>query len=156
MAGERGPLTPALTATCAAVAAAMAHMCTRWWIITSAAVALHGADPGPVGDVDVLMDAMDARSFCADRGIAIRPGVADDRFRSALFAVLDAHPLPVEIMAGLALMTHDGWRPIRPVTRHAVAVPGGMVYVPDRAEFAALLRAFGRPKDLRRAAALER
>ena len=41
------------------VAAAMAAARHDWWIIASAACQLHGIDPGPVRDVDVLFDVRD-------------------------------------------------------------------------------------------------
>lgn len=54
-------------------------------------------------------------------------------------------------MADLELCTADGWQPVRPLTR----VARGGVFVPDREELRAILRAFGREKDLARAALLD-
>lgn len=46
-------VTPALSASLSAIGSVMAEAHDPWWIIASAAVALHGADPGHVSDVDV-------------------------------------------------------------------------------------------------------
>jgi hypothetical protein len=53
-------MTLALGETLARVADALAGARHPWWIIGSAAVALHGADV-TVGDVDVLLGEEDAR-----------------------------------------------------------------------------------------------
>ena len=71
-------------------------------------------------------------------------------FRSSVFGTWSAPPLPVEIMGDLSLATPAGWRPVRPETREAVAVEGQRLFVPAAGELIALLRSFGRPKDLAR------
>ena len=121
-----------------------------WWVIGSAAVALHGADAGPIGDVDVLLAVTDAERLLPRLGLAVAGGQADERFRSAVFARWTAPPLPVEFMAGLEVKDEVGWTAVHPATR--VAVAG--LYLPDRAELVTILRRFGRPKDHARAALL--
>jgi len=64
----------ALVASLEAVAEVMENAQDPWWIIASAAVALHGADPGPVGDVDVLLSLSDARRIIQTIGLALQPG----------------------------------------------------------------------------------
>ena len=137
-----------------AVARQMGAAQDRWWIIGSAAVALHGADPGPVAGIDVLLSVADAHRILPTIGIAPVAGVADARFRSRVFGVWDGTASPVEFMAGLECRTGDTWLPVRPATRSAVAVGGGIVHVPDRGELGSILVAFGRPKDLARTARL--
>ena len=61
----------------------------------------------------------------------------------------------LEIMAGFAIAGPQGWWPVQPETREAIAVRDTMLFVPARSELVTLLRRMGRPKDLRRAAALE-
>lgn len=56
-----------------------------WWIIASAAVALHGADPGGVADVDILLRAADARVILPAIGIELRIGSVHAVFRSSIF-----------------------------------------------------------------------
>lgn len=51
---------PPLLATLNAVGNIMVEARDAWWIIASAGVALHGADRGHVGDVDVLLSVDDA------------------------------------------------------------------------------------------------
>lgn len=59
-------------------------------------------------------------------------------------------------MAGFHLFADGAWQPVCPATRIKVVIGGGVVFVPDRAELIAMLDAFGRRKDLRRAATLAR
>lgn len=125
-----------------------------WWLIGSGAVALHGIEAGPVADLDVLLDERDCPAVFARLGVPVAPGKADDRFRSAVFQRWAGASLPVELFAGFALREQGVWRPLVPQTRLAIAVGGETVYVPEREELAEILRRFGRPKDLRRAAAL--
>lgn len=160
-------LDAALAATLGAVGAAMADARAPWWIIGSAAVALHGAvadragatggDPGPVGDVDVLLDLADAQRLFAAIGLDPRPGAAHAAFRSQLFGRWTAPPMTVEFMAGFEHRSKGGWHPVRPTSREVIPlrdVAGTVVFVPDRADLASILGRFGRPKDGVRAAYL--
>ncbi|WP_310596167.1 hypothetical protein [Sphingomonas sp.] len=148
-------MTPTLASTLAAVAKAMAPATRPWWVIGSAAVALHDVAAGEVRDVDVLIDPVDVTALFGELSIAPITLAPDPLFRSDVFARWTGAGLPVEFMAGFSVATVDGWSAVRPVTRQAIALGAATVYTPDRAELIALLRRFGRPKDLRRAAALE-
>ena len=128
------------------LAAAMAAAQDDWWIIGSAAVALHGADP-VVRDLDVLLTVADARQILPGLGVALTPGVADSRFRSDYYCQWNAPPVPVDFMAGF----HVHGEPLVPATRIALAG----VFVPSRDELVAMLQYFGRPKDLERASLLQ-
>ncbi len=143
-------MSPALVDTLQAVAKAAAVTRDRWWIIGSAAVVLHGGKADP-HDVDLLLSARDARRLCQLLGIAPIENAPSDLFQSALFARWDGPPLPVELMAGLKLHTQTGWSAVRPRTRLPVAIGQATLFVPDRTELIAILRSFGRPKDLARA-----
>ena len=72
----------------------MADAEEAWWIIGSAAVALHGVDPGSIGDLDVLLGAADARRLLPTLGVEALPGRPDARFRSTIFARWTAPPCP--------------------------------------------------------------
>ena len=137
-------MTEALAATLHDVAAALVDARAPWWVIGSAAVALHGGAT-TVADVDVLLALADAQALLArwDLAPTARP---DAIFRSTLFARWTGSSLPVELMAGLTVRG----LPIRPLTR----VESGGVFVPARDELAALLRHFGRANDIARAALL--
>lgn len=143
-------LAPDLTTTLAMIATAMRVARDNWWIIGSAAVALHGCQTS-VADVDVLTSESDARGIATTLGLPSAPGTPSDRFRSRIFATWTAPPLPVEFMGGLAL--HDGraWIDVELSTRMPATIDGQTIYLPDRAGLAALLHRFGRPKDLARA-----
>jgi hypothetical protein len=136
------------------LAAAMRPAQEDWWVIGSAAVALLGASPGEVADVDVLLSAADARRVLGTLGIDARPGTADALFRSALFARWSGPPRTVEFMSGLQVSTTAGWTPVAPRTRQAIAVGEATLFTPSRRELKDILLAFGRPKDHARAALL--
>jgi hypothetical protein len=125
-------------------AAGRAH--DRWWIIGSAAMALHGVAGLAVGDVDLLMSRRDADALLRSRGIEPAPGEADGRFRSDVFGRWSAGGFVVETMGGFHV---DGVELV-PRTR----IDSGGVYVPSVAELIAMCEHFGRPKDEERAARL--
>ena len=121
-----------------------------WWVISSAAVALHEVTPVEVGDVDVLMSVADAQRAMNQLGVVPIEDGASALFRSTLFGRWEMPPLVVEIMAGFHVATGSGWTKVLPRTRVPIFVDERVVYVPDRAELAEMLRLFGRPKDLER------
>lgn len=125
------------------IAAAMALARDPWWIIGSAAVALHGAHPVDVRDVDIVLSVADARRILPALNVPLTPGIADARFRSDYYCQWTAPPLPVDFMAGF----HVYGELLVPETRAALAG----VFVPSPAELLAMLQHFGRPKDLERA-----
>ncbi|HXH17289.1 MAG TPA: hypothetical protein VNJ10_14300 [Sphingomonas sp.] len=125
-----------------------------WWIISSAAVALHGVTPIAVGDVDVLVSVADATRVMDALGVAPTTDAANSVFRSAVFGRWTGAPLVVEIMADFHVATSGGWVGILPRTRVPILVEGRVAHVPDREELLAMLRLFGRPKDLARAGLL--
>lgn len=131
------------------VALAAAGARDPWWIIGSAAVALHGART-EVADVDLLMSERDAAKLLAAQGVPVRPGTPDGRFRSCVFGRLTLGGMAVEVMAGLAVFDGVDWQGIAPRTRVAMRD----VFVPERTELIAILRCFGREKDHARAALL--
>jgi hypothetical protein len=138
-----------------AVGEAMASAYDPWWIIASAAVALHGADAGAVGDVDVLLSRSDALRILPKIGVEPAGGSESAGFVSGIFATWRRAALPVEFMADFTYRCGSTWITVAPTTRQAIDVAGSTVFVPDRAELHRLLLAFGRPKDLARARSLE-
>lgn len=146
------PLSAQLHDTLREVARLTAAARDPWWLIGSAAVALHDAPVAAIADVDLLMSVADAREALRSLGIEPLPGRPDALFRSAVFGTWDGAPLPVEIMAGLDVAGAAGWRPVQPQSRVAVHVDDDItLYVPSRPELGAILASFGRPKDLERA-----
>jgi len=125
-----------------------------WWIISSAAVALHSEAPLEVGDVDVLLSSNDARRLFPRLGIAPLPEPGNALFRSAIFGRWDAPPLTVEFMADFQYCRDGRWIDVAPGSRDRIDVHGATLFVPAREELRALLLSFGRAKDLDRAALL--
>lgn len=136
------------------VAAAMDHAQDDWWIISSAAVALHGAGPLTVGDVDVLTSVADASRIFSALGIDALVGTGNALFRSDLFGRWCAPPLTVEFMAGFQVCSQRGWTEIWPETRERIDLDGLALFVPTRGELRQIISSFGRPKDIARAALL--
>jgi hypothetical protein len=143
-------LAPDLRETLVMVAEATRHARDPWWIIASAAVALHGVGLVEVGDVDLVTSVADARRLMDAFGITPIEDGASSLFRSTLFGRWERAPLIAEIMAGFHVATAAGWMEVLPRTRVPILVEGCAVYVPERAELAGMLRLFGRPKDLER------
>lgn len=123
----------------------------RWWIIGSAAVALHGADSGVIDDIDIVLSVNDARRVLPPLGVPLTPGGGDTRFRSEIYERWAIPPVPAEFMAGFDLNRRGEWVPVRFQSRDEVR-PG--LFVPSRDELHQLLLDFGRQKDIVRAASL--
>ena len=125
-----------------------------WWLIGSAAMALHGAEV-EAGDVDLLTSVADAHAFCGalDGVQVVRP--PSDRFRSDMLVEILGAPMRIEVMAGFDVRHQGRWIPVAPRTRRQVIWNGQPLFVPDVAELATLCRTFGRPKDLVRARRLD-
>lgn len=147
-------LSAPLCETLHAVARAMERAAHPWWIVSSAAVALHGGDAGTIGDVDVLFDARDVAALRGALAPEIPSLAPDPLFASRTFLRWHGAPLPVELFAGFALNEGGIWHEIVPHSREFVDLAGVPLPVPSRPELHALLLRFGRPKDLARAAAL--
>lgn len=143
-----------LEATLLALEPALEAAQHPWWILGSAAVVLHGADPLGVADVDVLLDQRDSVAVLGRLGLTPMAGEGNTQFRSAVFNLWAGSILPVELFAGFCLCEGGVWSEFVPQTRIAVWLGEAQAFVPEREELIALLRRFGRPKDLVRIAAL--
>ena len=143
-----------LEATLLALAPALGAAQHPWWILGSAAVVLHGADPKEVWDVDVLLDQRDCAAVLGKLGLVPKPGQADAQFRSAIFNRWNGANLPVELFAGFCLCEGGVWSEFVPQTRVVARLGAVQVFVPERTELIDLLRRFGRAKDQLRITAL--
>jgi len=114
----------------------MVEACDPWWIIGSAAVALHSADAGDVADVDVLLSVADARSILRTIGIDLKPGSTHAAFWSSIFGTwTGSTALLVEFMASFCHRLGEAWQPIQPATRHCFDVGGTSVFVPEKPSY---------------------
>ncbi len=125
-----------------------------WWVIGSAAVALHGDDPGEVADIDVIVSRRDLDALYERLPLSNTPDMTKSMFRSERFGLWSEPDVPVEFMAGLEIQVGGNWLPVEPRTRQAVSLGEHAAFVPEREELVAILHQFGRPKDLARAATL--
>ncbi|MEL7189373.1 MAG: hypothetical protein AAGK17_07460 [Pseudomonadota bacterium] len=139
----------------AAVASAMELSQDPWWIIGSAAVVLHGSDPGTIADIDVMISERDLKALYMRLPLSNTPEVGKPMFRSDLFGRWSEPKLEVEFMAGLRLREAGEWHPIKPKTRVAFPVGKQILFAPEKAELVNILLRFGREKDCLRAASLE-
>ena len=141
---------PLLAQTLDIVAEAASLLQQPWWIIGSTAAFLAGLNE-PVADVDLLTSEADASRLLHSWGAEPQPPSPTPLFASTVFARIALAPLPIEVMAG----TRVRGEPLVPRTRVAVPWGDSRVYIPALAEQIAILRGFGRDKDLRRAERLE-
>lgn len=140
-----------LIKTLGCVAAIMEAARHPWWIIASAAAALHGARPITVADVDILLSVEDIGRILPLIGIEPYPAPPNPLFRSKVLAKWPAPRVPVDLMAGFEHRVGDVWHPVQPATRQAISIGAATVYVPERDELRRIIEGFGRPKDLERA-----
>jgi hypothetical protein len=152
----RAQLAPDLIATLDLVVPAAGELADPWWLFGSAAMALLGVEDLTIADVDLLTSEADAHRLLARLGASPAAAGGSALFRSRVFGRATGLPLPVEVMAGFEVREGQGWTAVAPKTRLAIDWSGGPLHIPSAAEQAALCRRFGRPKDLLRAAALER
>lgn len=136
------------------VARIMADARDDWWIIGSAAVALHGAILD-VADVDVMLSVQDADRMFGRANISRVVGSEHALFRSERFGIYASTPLMVEFMAGFCVSRQGKWEPVALQTRQKKLVNGAVLWVPEREELMVLLHHFSRPKDLARAKLLQ-
>ena len=125
-----------------------------WWVIGSAAVALHGGHPGAIADIDVMTSRRDLDALYERLPLTNTPDTCKDFFRSERFGRWSEPELDVEFMAALEVKVGDVWHRVEPQSRQAVQIGKGHVFIPEREELVAMLQLFGRDKDLRRAASL--
>lgn len=125
-----------------------------WWIIGSAAMALAGV-PGIVPqDIDVLCsrgDALRLREAWSGHIDGHFQPADEARFRS-LFARFTHLAMPLEVMGGLEVMTATGWQELRVHDDLRIDIAGHAVRIPTLADQRRILLAFGRGKDLAKAA----
>lgn len=144
-------MTPELKQTLVLVAAAAAEAAQPWWVIGSAAVAIHGVELPDVRDVDLLMSTADARRFLVRVGAEVGAEAPDPQFRSAVHGIWHEPPLCVDVMGDFSFLSAAGWLALVPQTRQRVAIDGHELFVPSAAELRDILHSFGREKDLERA-----
>ena len=97
------------------------------------------------------MSYEDARRVLREHGVAQKSDSGTGHFRSEVFGRLPYRPLSVEVFGGFHVREGATWREVRPLTRVAVAVPAGSVFVPALPDLIDITRLLGRAKDLARA-----
>ena len=122
-----------------------------WWIIGSAALALGGIDVTP-GDIDVFAASDVIETARRTLGVAARPS-SSELFRSSpYFQVRPEGGLEIDFMGALEVRSASEWIGLHIESRISVTIGSATLFVPSLEEQVAILRLFGRPKDLARAA----
>ena len=125
-----------------------------WWIIGSAAMALAGIPDIVPQDIDVLCsrrDALRLREVWSGHIDGQLQPADEARFRST-FARFTHLPMPLEVMGGLEVMTAIGWQELNVRDDVRIDVGDHAVRIPTREDQRRILLAFGRDKDLAKAA----
>ncbi|MEL6691663.1 MAG: hypothetical protein AAFQ12_01325 [Pseudomonadota bacterium] len=126
-----------------------------WWILGSAAVFLSGHDPGPIGDIDVLLSEADAQRLMSDQGLENLRDGGTPRYRSTIVLRPTLGEMPVELLAGYEVFQNDTWIAIWPTSRVSVTYPDREVFVPSVEEQISMLEMLGRAKDFDRIRAMQ-
>lgn len=122
-----------------------------WWIIGSTALYLSGVAV-EARDVDVYGPLPVIEAARQALGVPVSPPRADARFRSSpYFQHRPQDGLEIDFMGGLQVFSGGEWRELQ--IESNIWIEG--VRVPTLSEQAAILRRFGRPKDLQRLTLIE-
>ena len=122
-----------------------------WWIIGSAALALSGVDVEP-RDIDVFAAPGIIEQARLALDVPAMPS-GNDRFRSTpYFQFQPEGGLEIDFMGGLEIRVDDAWVRLRIESVLPVTIGNVSLFVPSLEEQGRILRLFGRPKDLVRAA----
>jgi len=141
----------------AAITPDLRQACSDPWILIGSAAALLVGAEVVVADLDILTSVRDAEAMSEtwhERLDGQHAPDGADRFRSH-FARFSFSSLPVEVMGGLEVMGIHGWDAVQINETITVICTGMAIPVPSIAEQMRVLKIFGRPKDLRRAALLQ-
>lgn len=145
------PLTAEIDTTLRLCAEFLHPTTEPWWIIGSTAVALHGADPGPINDIDILVSHKDAEMLAERWQCSDQSDSNSNRFRSCLLLQPELNSFPVQVMAGLEFRNGGIWQALTPKTRQKIRHRRTSLFVPERPELIQMLLGFGRKKDIQRA-----
>lgn len=127
-----------------------------WWIIGSAAIAASGIEAAEPEDVDILGSSTALLKFLEHWQVAPAVSNPSGQFRSHPYVrVRLPGCIPIETMGDLQVRTSGEWLPVSPATRVELKSAGHSIFVPTLDEQIAILRMFGRPKDLAKARLIE-
>ena len=127
-----------------------------WWIIGSAAATLGGAEGPAPADIDLFGPRASMLNFLRQWRQEERPHAPSNHFRSAPYQRVQFNNcLDIEVMGDLEVFAASRWTPVALSTRVAVKFRGHVLHIPSIDEQIALLRLFGRPKDIARIESIE-
>ncbi|WP_026783027.1 hypothetical protein [Pleomorphomonas koreensis] len=106
-------------------------------------------------DLDVIVDAEDARALAAAAGIEPDGEGGNDRFRSQAHLHLRGAPLVIDVMAAMSIATADGWVLYEPRRTGEIEAAGRRFHAVSLDDLGRFYRLAGRDKDRAKIAALE-
>jgi hypothetical protein len=134
----------------------MAGTSAPWWIIGSSAMVVAGVDGVIPDDVDVTADGPMLTQILEDAVGAIAEPLPHTKFRSLPYTRTKVvGGLDIEFQGDLDLWENGDWQRLKINSRIAVNVGDTVVYIASVEEQLAILRRFGRDKDLAKASLLE-
>ncbi|PIP00955.1 hypothetical protein [Pleomorphomonas carboxyditropha] len=121
----------------------------------TAVLELRGIGDFRAGDLDVIVDADEARRLAAAAGVDPGGESGNDTFRSLVHLHLDGAPLVIDVMAGMSIRTAGGWRLYEVEETAEIDVGGRRFRAASLADLGRFYRLAARAKDDAKIAALD-
>lgn len=106
-------------------------------------------------DVDVIVDAEQARALASAAGVDPGGESGNDKFRSVVHLHLAGAPLVIDVMAGMSIRTVDGWQLYEVSETMEIEAAGRRFHAVSLADLKRFYRLAGRAKDEAKIAALD-
>lgn len=106
-------------------------------------------------DVDVIVDAEQAKALASAAGVDPGGEGGNDKFRSIVHLHLGGAPLVIDVMAGMSIHSADGWALYELRETVEIGAVGGRFHATSLADLKRFYRLAGRAKDRAKIAALD-
>jgi hypothetical protein len=127
-----------------------------WWVIGSTALVLTGIAGVEPDDIDVVASGSCLRRVLAKADIDEIASKPHPQFCSSPYQRIELEgATPIELMGDLHVLTRSKLARVVLESRSEIRAGTAVVFIPSIAEQIALLRLFGRGKDMAKAALLE-
>lgn len=121
----------------------------------AAVLELCGIGDFRASDVDVIVETGEGRALAAMAGIDLAGVGESDRFRSVVHFHLDGAPLAIDVMAGMSILTTDGWLPYLVEETLELEIDGSLFRAVSLTDLTRFYRLARRAKDEAKISALE-
>lgn len=106
-------------------------------------------------DIDVIVDAEQARALASAAGVDPGGEGGNDKFRSTVHLHLAGAPLVIDVMAGMSIHAADGWELYELRETVEIEADGRRFHAVSLADLKRFYRLAGRAKDRAKIAALD-